>query len=383
MDQAVQIDWLWRTMQHVQAGTTDVGPAAVRVDVARYVDQEFARRETDRLFRALPIAAGFSDRLKNPGDFFTHDYLGLPLLLVRGRDGVIRAFLNVCRHRGARVVPQREGCRHRFSCPYHAWTYDTEGKLLALPHEASFGDLDRSAHGLVQIPAGEAFGVIFVLPDPKGKLDLDRYLGQVKADLEGFGLHRHVVHDQREIGFRANWKVVVEGGLETYHVRHAHAQTIAPMFIDNLAVADRLGLHARLYFTKQAARDISGPDLASLSVRSFGNPLYFCFPNLVVLVQPDHATVMIVYPDGVDGCRILGGALIPEPAATEKARAYWDKNVKIFWDALDEDFRMAVSIQSGMRSGANREIVFGRFEQACAWFNQSLDDVLAGGVANR
>ncbi len=377
MDQATQAAWLSRTLRHLEAGTTDQGDAVTRIGVERYIDPAFLAREQAGVFRRLPIAAGFSARLPQPGDFATHSHLGLPLLLVRGQDGGINAYLNVCRHRGARLVQERAGCgKHSFSCPYHAWTYGADGRLLSLPHEVAFGDLDKAAHGLVRLPAAEAFGLIFVLPDPAGDLDLETFLGPLRRDMESFGLGQHVVYDDREIGLRCNWKVVIEGGLETYHVRHAHSRTIAPMFLDNVSVMERFGRHARLYFTKREARRLRGQPLDGLSVRDFGNPLYFFFPNLIILVQPDHATVMITHPTGTDGCTIQGAALIPEPAQSDKARQHWDKNVKIFWDALDEDFQMGQSIQAGFRSGANSHITFGRFEHPCGWFHAALDEAM-------
>ena len=133
-----------------------------------------------------------------------------------------------------------------------------------------------------------------------------------------------------------------------------------------------------LYFTKQAAQALTQADGSQPGIRECGNPLYFVFPNLLILVQPDHATAMIVLPQGTDACVVHGGALIPQPAETARARAHWDRNVKIFWDALDEDFQMARAIQQGFRSGANSHVTFGRFEQGCAWFHDSMDRALAG-----
>ncbi len=378
MDQATQVAWLSRTLQHVEAGTTDQGEAITRIGVERYIDPSFLARETDAVFRRLPIAVSFSSKLAKPGDFVTHNHLGMPLLLTRDQSGQVNAFLNVCRHRGAKLVAAREGCGKRnFTCPYHAWTYAADGKLLSLPHEAGFGDLDKASHGLVKLPVAEAFGVVFVLPQPGAELDLNAALGPLKRDMESFGLSNHVVYDEREIGLRANWKVVIEGGLETYHVRYAHTRTIAPMFLDNVSVMERFDPHARLYFTKREARKLQGQPLDGMSVRDFGNPLYFFFPNLIILVQPDHATAMITFPQGTDTCMIQGAALIPEAATTEKARLHWDKNVKIFWDALDEDFQMAQLIQAGFRSGANSHITFGRFEHPCGWFHAALDKAMA------
>lgn len=384
MDSATQLDWLNRTRRHLAEGSTDADAAVARVAVSRYSDPAFAAAEQAALFGGgLPLAAGYSDEIRQPGDFVAHEHLGLPLLLLRAEDGGVRAYLNVCRHRGARLVTQacgtgKQGTGKRgIVCPYHAWSYDLEGRLRGLPLEKQFGAIDKAEHSLVRLPADEAFGIVFVQPDRHARIDLASYLGALKADLEGFGLSNHVLYDRREIGVAANWKLLVEGGLETYHVRHAHARTIAPMFNDTVQVVDALGPHARLYFTKRAARELGQQDLSGLSVRDYGNPLYFCFPNLILLIQPDHATALIMHPKGLDKSLVLGGALVPEAPASDKARAHWDKNVRIFWDALDEDFQLAQSIQSGLRSGANGHVSFGRFEQACAWFNAEIDRRMA------
>lgn len=369
-----QKHWLDRTLKHLAAGTTDMAETVTRIDLARYVDPARLEAEQQQVLRRHPVIVGYSSQVAKPGDCLTHDLLGLPILVTRDREGRLHAFLNICRHRGTRLVWERGTCAKRsLVCPYHAWTYDLSGRLLGLPHEKDFGLADKAAMNLVRLPVTEAFGVVLAVPTPGETFDFDAFLGPVKADLEGFGLGGHVVYDQREIGLSANWKVIIEGALETYHVRYAHAQTIAPMFNDNISVMERLEPHARLYFTKRAIKDLAGRPLDGQSVRDYGNPLYFIFPNLTVLVQPDHATVLAVFPKGVDDCVVMGATLIPDPAASEKARSHWDKNVKIFWDALDEDFQMGQSIQAGIRSGANTHATFGRFEHACGWFHDSLD----------
>lgn len=376
MQPAQQAEWLTRVRDHMAARTTDMAEGIARVDVARYTDPQRLAAE-QALLRRTPLALTFASKLAQPGDYVTHDLAGLPILLLRDAGGELQAFLNVCRHRGAKLVWERGGCGKRaFTCPYHAWSYDLSGRLRGIPHEAGFAGLDKAQHNLVRLPVAEAFGLVFVLPEPRDDYDFTGFLAGVKADLDSFGLGSHVLYDEREIGLKCNWKVVIEGGLETYHVQHAHKRTIAPMFADNVAVTDRLEPHARLYFTKRNAAEL-GDDLSGRSVRDYGNPLYFIFPNLIVLVQPDHATVMTVFPQGTDNCIVQGGALIPQPPATEKAVAYWDKNVKIFWDALDEDFQMGQAIQAGFRAGANTHVTFGRFEQACAWFHDSLDKRLS------
>lgn len=378
MQPALQKAWLGRVRDHMVARTTDMVDAVTRIDIARYTDPQ--RLEVEQaLLRRTPIFVSFSSKLARPGDFVTHDLLGLPILVLRDTDGALRAFLNVCRHRGAKLVWDKAGCGKRaFTCPYHAWSYDLRGSLRGIPHEAGFADLDKAQHNLVPLAVTEAFGLVFVQPDrEQPDYDFSGFLAGIRDDLESFGLGNHILHDEREIGLNCNWKVVVEGGLETYHVQHAHRRTIAPMFADNVAVADRLDPHMRLYFTKRNAAELVEGEQSG-SIRDYGNPLYYIFPNLIILVQPDHATVLAVLPKGTDACIVHGGALVPPmtekgPAGTPKADAYWDRNVKIFWDALDEDFQMGQAIQAGFRSGANTHVTFGRFEQGCAWFHDSLD----------
>eukprot|EP01036_Dinobryon_divergens_P036698 gene36698-47837_t len=134
-----------------------------RVDA--YSDRERAARERDSLFRSQPLFMGLSSRLSKAGDYITEDVAGMPVLLVRGPDGTVRAFANVCRHRGA---PVAEGCGNAraFVCPYHAWTYDAQGRLLGVTDKAGFAGLDIGAHGLVRLPAGEKHGMIFVRATP-------------------------------------------------------------------------------------------------------------------------------------------------------------------------------------------------------------------------
>lgn len=378
MQPALQQQWLGRVRDHMQARTTDMAETVTRIDIARYIDPLRLQVE-QALLRRTPIFVSFSSKLARPGDYVTHDLLGLPILVLRDMDGTLRAFLNVCRHRGAKLVWDKAGCGKRaFTCPYHAWSYDLRGTLRGIPHEAGFAGLDRAQHNLVPLAVTEAFGLVFVQPDQQQPdYDFSGFLAGIRDDLDSFGLGNHILHDEREIGLTCNWKVVIEGGLETYHVQHAHKRTIAPMFADNVAVADRLDPHMRLYFTKRNAAELVAGD-AHGSIRDYGNPLYYIFPNLIILVQPDHATVLAVLPKGTDACIVHGGALVPPvtekgPAGTPKADAHWDRNVKIFWDALDEDFQMSQAIQAGFRSGANTHITFGRFEQGCAWFHDSLD----------
>jgi phenylpropionate dioxygenase-like ring-hydroxylating dioxygenase large terminal subunit len=149
MRHADQVAYLERMLGMVRTNTRDDGPGLSHTPVEGYFDPAQYRREVDVLFRKHPIVVGHSAQVSKPGDFVTHDATGQPILIVRGTDGVLRAFLNVCRHRSASVEQMPCGSNKRaFVCPYHGWSYDLKGRLLGITDGTAFGTVDRSRYGL-------------------------------------------------------------------------------------------------------------------------------------------------------------------------------------------------------------------------------------------
>ena len=206
--------------------------------------------ERDRLFRERPIFMGLSTRLPKPGDYLTEDVAGMPVLMTRGADGEVRAFANICRHRGA---PVAQGCGNAraFVCPYHGWTYDAAGKLLGTTDKVGFAGLDLASHGLVRLPAAERHGLMFVRPKPiaageSGAIDIDADLGALVSDLAALKLETYPIFSADRVAPRINWKFAVDTFLEGYHIPHLHRKTIAPYFIGNVGTFDGAGLHGRM-----------------------------------------------------------------------------------------------------------------------------------------
>ena len=135
--------------------------------VGHYTCPDRFKAEQEKIFRAYPVLVCHTSELPEPNSFITRDVAGLPVLITRDQEGAAQAFLNVCRHRGARLESQESGCKRMFSCPYHAWSYGADGTLKGVPHEKQgFPDLDRSAHSLTKLPTAEKHGWIFVTPNP-------------------------------------------------------------------------------------------------------------------------------------------------------------------------------------------------------------------------
>lgn len=378
MQPQLQHQLVRRVLAHLEHETTDRDAAPTRLGVDAYVDPARYDREHARLFRDLPLPIGHASRLRAPGDFLTHDASGVPILVVRGDDGELRAFLNVCRHRGTRVEPAACGARKAFVCPYHAWSYRRDGGLLAIPHDDGFAGVDPARHGLVPVPVGERAGLVFVRPSAvrpgeAATLDLDAWLGPIADDLEGFGLGSSSVYAPMTRARALSWKLAIDVFLESYHLRPTHKQTIYPMFFDNLGLVDRVGPHLRNVFPKRSIRELADLPEDTWELRRHANVLFHVFPHTLILVEPDHAAVLHLWPQGPAQTLLESYTLVPEPPATDKARRYWDANNAILHGAIEEDFTMGESIQRGLACGANTEVTFGAFEHALAHFHAQIE----------
>ncbi len=269
---------------------------------------------------------------------------------------------------------------HTFTCPYHAWRYSNGGALLGIPHGHCFPNLKKNDHNLIPLPVEERYGLIWVLPQPKADFDLsgflDHSLSGISEDLKALELEHHVVFKPHERNWRANWKVLADGGLETYHFRAVHQRSIYPYFFDNLLVFDRFSHHQRLVLPKRSIAELAKVERNQWNLRSHANLIYFLFPNVVLLVQPDHIAVVAISPISVSESRITVTMLIPQSNTIEKDVEYWEKNRQITISALDEDFIVGEKIFEGARSIAFPHFVFGRNELGISAFHESLEKII-------
>lgn len=365
---------LARARAVLASGRAEMGERVVSSPVARYLDPSRLEREL-RLMRAHPQPVLAASDIAVPGSWWSGDVLGVPLLLARDAQGVLHASVNVCRHRGARVVEPGAGCgRERFACPYHAWTYAADGKLLSIPKAEGFPGVTMEDNGLRRLAIAECAGIVWVIPDAaRSGTDIVAALGGFIHDLQSFGMDRHVAYAPRRIELRCNWKLMVEGSSEAYHFKIAHRNTIAPLFADNAQIVDEQGQHRRMVLVKERLRECEPGEGGFIDVREVGNLLYYFFPSTMILVQPDHAQVTRIEPMAPGLTLVHDFALIPEAPATESARTHWDRNVALYRDTLGEDYALMESIHAGLGSGANTALRFGRYEFALARFNEQLD----------
>ncbi|MDD9909204.1 MAG: Rieske 2Fe-2S domain-containing protein [Ahrensia sp.] len=387
MDHETQVELLDEILGLRRERSAYLDETVTHSPVNRYLDEQRFSDERAQIFRKQPLLIAHSSELVEDGGFLSRDICGAPILLTRDRSGEAHAFFNVCRHRGARLVEAEEGCKHRFSCPYHAWTWDNTGRLIAIPHkDQGFPDLDKGDYGLKRIALKESQGWLWVRLDGDGNDDeaLSNHIAELADDLNWLQMGDLTVHAVHERVWNCNWKIVVEGGLESYHFRVAHAKTIGALFHDNLSTYRAFGPHIRSILARTSVDDLVEIPRKQWRIRDHANVLYTLFPNSAWLVQSDHVVLIQFAPETVSQTRIRCVTLRPKQneALTENQQSYWDKNHALTVKTLAEDFELGEKIQAGLDLGVNDVLTFGRYEGALDLFNRTVDEHLrASGPA--
>jgi phenylpropionate dioxygenase-like ring-hydroxylating dioxygenase large terminal subunit len=346
------------------------------IPVSHYTSPERLAREKALLFDALPIPLAHVDEVARPGDCLVRDLVGVSLLVVRGADGVLRAFKNACRHRGTRLV--REDCREKaFVCPYHGWTYGLDGALRHVPHKAAFPDLDVASQGLAEVRVEERHGLVWIALDPAAP-SVAAHLGPLEDELGALSLSTHVAHRRVVREQRGNWKMLVEAFLEGYHIRTLHRDTIYPFFLDSRSHAERAGLHVRHASARRAALEVDETTLLTRPLRELATYAYVLFPCTTIIVHPDWTSHVVVHPLGTDRFVWQHTMLLSDAPATDAARAHFDRSFSLIEDNVftREDLFAVAEMQAGIETGALGAMTFGRLESPALWLHDGIRDVL-------
>jgi phenylpropionate dioxygenase-like ring-hydroxylating dioxygenase large terminal subunit len=384
MDRQQQIDLLKRLLHHLDNRTTALAEAPWRNEVAVYSDPQHAAREQTLLFRQWPLLMGFASEWPTPGSFRTDDYAGVPLLIVRDRDGRLRAFLNVCRHRGAKVA---QGCgkARLFVCPYHAWSYDLAGKVIGIPDERNFPDVRRERSTLTPLPIAEKYGLVWVMPAPAAdaatEFDIDPWLGGLGADLASYDFSSWAFYDKRIVPESMNWKILVDTFHEAYHIGFLHKDSLKEILHGNVTDFVPFGYNHRLVVPRKKLDRLKAEPEQSWDLMWNTSIIYSLFPNTLLIVQGDHVELARIFPreERVDRAVMELALYVPKAPTSEEERTHWDRNMELVLDVVTgEDFPAGRTIQMGLTSGAQTHLVYGRNEPAMIHYHRSLREVLGG-----
>jgi len=366
MDRTLELDVAAQLLDLMANPTMAIGDEMTELPASVYTDPDHFARERERIFSRLPLLAGLSGELREPGDWKLFEPPGTSLLLVRGDDGVVRGFRNACRHRGAPVVEEPRGSNRSFTCPYHSWTYSRAGELVGIPQADTFPGLCRESRGLAAVSVAERAGLIWVLPTSSGEpFDLDAHLGSLDGELAGWNLGTFHRFGERVHHTPANWKLAVDTFTEGYHIPNLHQTTLGSFAAGGLLLAESFGRHHRQAVAMRCLTDLTQGPRESWTAFDDGGIgfVYLIFPNSILLFFGDHAELFQVFPVSIDSSVTLQTLFSYEPIETDDQRMILEMSLDFFYEIIaQQDYAMAAGVQRLLNSGANETFVLGRCE---------------------
>jgi len=344
-----------------------------------YVSDEVYEDERQRIWFGDWICVGRAEEIPNRGDYAVKDVVGESIFLTRNEDGEIRAFYNVCSHRGTKFLDDGAGnVRKAFRCPYHAWTYDLNGCLIGTPNVQEDEYFDRSKFPLHGIAVEDYAGFLFVnmSPEPRPLLDA---LGDGAETITTFGRYKM---DELRVGVRlvyevaANWKIIVENYNECLHCPTIHPELVkvVPLYRfgevwDEQVPDDGNGMvEGATSFTMTGQSELPKfPDLNPDDYRMYYG--MFSFPNLMLNLHPDAAMYYVAYPKGPGHTQVVSEFLFrPETIAGPNFKP---EPVVEFWDLISrQDWEVCTRAQTGVGSRAYTTGVYPRQDRFLFWFNE-------------
>jgi phenylpropionate dioxygenase-like ring-hydroxylating dioxygenase large terminal subunit len=363
-------DAIERIFNHIDNGTTDLGDTVWKEPVSNYHSKERFDAEIS-LLRRSPIPYCPSAALPDNGSFIARTASGTPLLVVRGEDGVVRAFINACKHRGMKVA-DGSGCKKKaFVCPYHAWAYDLNGKLKNIPGQEAFPEIDINDTGLSEISAIEKGGIVYVTQEGEiAEHMLKNAIDFFEPDQKLFSYN--------EVVDEANWKLLTETLLEGYHIKSLHKDTFYPFGLDNINLVETSGPNSRVIFPFKRIETIRHMNPNERRLNGVATSVFHLFPNASISILSKHSSLTIMEPLSPSSVKIINylvynSKINGKDISLEEAK----KDAKFVNESgQNEDREAARAIQETVTTSANSHLTFGFFEKAIVNFHQHLTSKL-------
>lgn len=325
--------------------SSNIDPAIERawsLESHLYIDPEVFTAEKERIFARTWQVVGHDSQVARPGDYFTINLLGEPLLIVRGAEGQLRGFYNVCRHRAG---PPAEGCGSRklFRCGYHGWTYGLDGSLISAPE---FEGLRAEEFALAPVRTEEWSSLIFVNLNAEAK-PLMEDLGELPRQAEGFGLSGMKLFERRTYEMRCNWKTYIDNYLEGYHLPSVHPGLNRELDY-NAYIVEPYARHVRQFSPIRGAKTGDATPRRYQEAREDLTTDYFwSFPNWMLNCYPDNVSLNIILPLETERTRAIFEWYLPEESLGSQA-AHDSVN---FSDQIQrEDVAICETVQKNLHS---------------------------------
>lgn len=351
------------------------------IPAGRYTDPEFFRLEREYLWKNVWLLAAHEDELPDPGSYKLWEDGGIPVFLMRGKDGQVRAFYNACQHRGGPLVWNKQGSAKALRCRYHSWTYDLEGKLIGVPDERDFGELDKSCRNLTPLRCERWGPWYFVNQDASAPALMD-WLGKIPAELKPYTDAKLRYIGTHSIMLNCNWKIVMEAFQEVYHLPHIHPSSVN-LYLDHRGAT--MGLlpngHSRMVtpmrMNNTNARDPFGlPRVEGVGdIYTTTNVAYSVFPNLVTPIEPNGFPFLMFWPLDVRTTRLDSVWFGPDWGEADLTQA-WKNRMNIFDVVLDEDTQNLEWMQRSIESDGLNSVPLNYQERRIYHCHEQIDKMI-------
>jgi len=353
-----------RLLAHNLNGTTDQADGIMVKPVADYIDNEVIGSEVNKIFYDYPVPIALSAELKDNNSYKATKVIDTPLLITKGEDGVVRTFINICKHRGAPVCPEGIGKKSKFNCTYHGWMYDNTGNLVNIFKSDTFGDIDKSKIKLTELFCEERSGFIWACLNPDIKYDLNKWMNGFDAELDDINLKNWHLFKSIKIN-GPMWKICWDGYTDGYHHHMVHPETVGKNTIVNLIAHDTYGPHQRFAFGLKNIDELSDIEEKDWEPENHLRLIHSVFPNSSIsAIQNEHCLVSIIFPspdlqETVTTQYIL---CLKEPKTKEEIKKAEEFAELSRAAIIDEDYPINFKIQESINSKANTEFLFGKNE---------------------
>ena len=357
MDRKTALALNRRLLENLAGDSTDTAAEEMHLPAKAFCCPRRFARETEQLFTRVPQPVAFSAEIAAPGSYLALDVLDTPVLLTRDPSGDLYAFINSCTHRGA-ALASGSGQRGRLVCPFHGWTYELDGRLRSRPGDNHFTTL-REACSLQPLPVSEKYGLIVVGTGSSVSADqVNTALDELGPELASFAFHNYRPIERRQLDVAANWKLVTDLSLESYHFRSLHRDSVARVLAPN-AIVDTWSRHSRWAFPLTTIQRLADLDESLWPDAIEGSCTYTLYPGVMVIVNALGAQMIRAEPAGTPGrSRVIYVGVAREDCDFEEARQAYDFGGDVF---AGEDLPVAEQCQRGL-AASQRDLILGRNE---------------------
>ena len=343
-----------RLLAHNLNGTTDQADGIMVKPVADYTDNKIISSEVNKIFYDHPIPIALSAEFKENNSYKAAKVIDTPLLITRGEDGVVRTFINICKHRGAPVCPEGSGKKSKFNCTYHGWMYNNTGDLVNIFKSDTFGDIDKSKIKLTEIFCEEKSGFIWACLNPDIKYDLNKWMNGFDAELDDIDLENWYLFKSIKIN-GPMWKICWDGYTDGYHHHMVHPETVGKNTIVNLIAHDTYGPHQRFAFGLKNIDELSDIEEKDWEPENHLRLIHSVFPNSSIsAIQNEHCLVSIIFPspDLQETITTQYILCLKEPKTKEEIKKAEDFAELSRAAIIDEDYPINFKIQETIHSKA-------------------------------